>query len=406
MGIIAKFKQMFSRDIKPDPAKIVGLVFPYTLKHSSIKIDSTVVVPEGFSFVIGHTGKALDYFNQGEYILAPATLPNCCKKLKIHKQDKHGNFKKSFKADVYFVKLGEHSYSFKTMNKAELGGRASGIFSVGLSANVKIKVLDAKRFVEALLEEYDYLKQNEAEKLLKIWTDDLVTKILYKYNFALSEFISSNPIVETNIKAELGQKFSKIGLILEDLTEIRYILPKKYQKEYESNLAKLQKEKESLEQDGQEYDEFEQNQSQDIQDIQPDQIQLVDQTYMQQTQEYNKQPNVSGNIEEYVPYGSIVIESASELEKQKTYPIEQEVVSEPEPKTENSEIEQQNTYVMEQENEFVSKQPAEEKTEFVDLNLDNLYNTNKDGIKCGYCGYLNDKQNTVCEVCERSLKGE
>lgn len=383
MGIIAKFKKMFSCDIKPDVEKLTGLVCPFALKHSAIKIDSTVIVPKGYSFVIGHTGKALDSFNEGEYVLGPATLPECCRKLKIHKQDKKGGFKKSFKADVYFVNLAEFGYSFKTYDKAELGGRASGIFTVGLTANAQIKVVDAKRFMEALLGEYDYIKQNEAEKILKIWTSELIVKILNKYNFALSEFLNSDLIIENNLKMELGQKFRKLGLILENLTEIKYNLPKKHQKTYENNLLLKQKQLALAE------NIVEQEQENDVaSEPQIEQTLEKNETKQEQPHPTVMQATVGSFMEEeYVPYGSIIIEQVANDAIQTS----QEILPE------------QTLYSQELKD---ANQSQKSEDEFVDLNLDNLYNSNKDGIKCDYCGYLNDKNSTVCEVCERSLKGE
>ena len=100
MGIFDKFKQMISKDIAPDVSKLTGLVCPYVTKGSRIKIDTNLKVPKGFAFVIGYKGRALDCFLEGDYVLAPATLPECCRKLKIHKQNSDGSFKKAFDANA------------------------------------------------------------------------------------------------------------------------------------------------------------------------------------------------------------------------------------------------------------------------------------------------------------------
>ena len=105
MGILKKIKQYFSSDIRPDENKLVNIITPYPIKGGAIKINSKVVVPKGYAFVLGHNGKALDAFREGEYFMSPAVLPECCKKLKIHKMDKKGEIKKKFKADIYFVNL-------------------------------------------------------------------------------------------------------------------------------------------------------------------------------------------------------------------------------------------------------------------------------------------------------------
>ncbi len=341
MGIFKSFKNLFSNDITPTENSLSGLVCPYALKHSKIKINSKVKVPRGYVFVIGHNGKALDHFGEGEYYLSPATLPLCCKRLKIHRTDKNNNIKKSFKAEAYFVNINDYELYFKTQEKAELGRRATGIFKVGLSATLKFKVVDAKKFMDALLNEYSYLKQGEAERIVVSYMSDFVVAILNKYNFALSEFIYSNPIIEENLVGELSQKLSKLGIMLLQIDDIKYILPKKYQKEYENNI-KIK----------------EQDKKEDADD--------------------NIEKNTTSKDQEYVPFGNIVIEEISK---------------------DDISINSSN-----QIEEFDEKQENEAKEqEFVDLNLDNLYKQDKKGKECKLCGYINTENATICEICKNKL---
>ena len=347
MGIFTKFKKMFSSDIAPDVEKLEGLVFPYALKGGKIKINSFVTVPSGYSFLLGYRGRVLDCFGEGKFPLSPATLPECSKRLKIHKQDKNGNNKKSFKSNAYFVNLADYSLEIRTLEKAELGKKASGIFSVGLTCDIKVKVSDAKKIMESLLNEYDYIKLGEADKLLKIWISDMIVGILNRYNFALSEFLYSNSIIEDNLKVELGRRLSKIGIILIDMQNVRYILPKKHQKIYEQNLQKQQEEEKKEQTVEVEPKEEEQQQTSNLEEV-----------------------------DKYTPYGNIFIEETSTQDYELT---------------------------VEQVKEEI---PQENKIEFVDLNLDNLYNSSKDGKRCNYCGYINKPQTEFCEVCESKLKGE
>lgn len=339
MGLIKSIKKIFSNDIVFDVSKKAGLVTPVQLKHSHIKIDSKVYVPENYCFVLGHNGKCLDMFTSGEYYLSAATLPECCKKLKIHKPDKNNKVKKSFKADAYYVCMQDFVLNFKTLDKAELGGKASGIFSVGLKCDIKLKAYDVKKLMDALLNAYAYLRPNEAEKIIVSYASDFVISILNDYNFALSEFINSNKLVVDNLIKELKVKFDKMGLILIDITNVRYLLPKKHQKEYENNLKQLQSRQE-------------------------------------------QEKPVKKSDDDYVPYGNFVIE---EIEQDKNVILKE---------------------TKQQESE--AKKTEAESEEFVDLNLDNLYNTKKKGKSCVYCGFVNTSTATVCELCGNALenKGE
>lgn len=388
MGIFSGLKKMFSKDICPKDSDLLDLVFPYKSKGHQIYIQSKVTVPENHCFVLGKNGKVLDCFHEGIFELTPANLPKCCNKLRINKQGKNGEFKKSFKAEGYFVNKGEYSFNLETYDKAELGNRASGIFSCGLCADIKFKVNDCTKFMEVLLNEYDYIKQGEAEKILKYLTSEMIVGILNKYNFALSELISQNPIIEQNLFTELGHRYSKIGLILIEITNVKYILPKKYQKEYEKklNLAKGKEE----------------------------------------TKQEQKEECLEKEQDEYVPFGSIKFEDENYIIEPKKVlenpPLENVDESKKEPEelnlnNANQEVQEDGSNKIEQEdntidnslNNNIDTQEAKENetNDYVDLDLNNIYKeekTTNSGIKCLHCGYINEPNAIYCEICENKLK--
>ena len=193
MGILKAIKHYFSSDICPDESKLSLLVTPYKTSGGVIKNETKLCVPSGYMFVLGHAGKALDCFREGEYFLTHATLPECCKKLKIHKLTKDGEIKKKFKVDAYFVNLSKFEFNFKTGRCIEMGNRARGIFTTGAEGKAQIVVNDAKLFMACLFQEFAYLRQGEAEKIVESWIGELVIKCFQKHNFALSELVSNNP---------------------------------------------------------------------------------------------------------------------------------------------------------------------------------------------------------------------
>ena len=282
MGILSRLKHIFSNDIVFNASDATSIVTPFSTRGGKIKLDCKVTIPEGFGFALGHNGRVLDCFSSGEYFLSVSTLPVCCKKLKIHKIDKNGKIKKSFKAETYFVKTSPFDFDFSSLEKAELGQISSGIFKVGLKCTLNLVVTNISLFMSSLLEEYSYLKTGEAEKLLRMFTTEYVVKILNKYNFALFEFINLNEAIENTLKGELGQKFEKIGLKLLDIKNIKYELPKKSQKEYEANLEKKNRE-----------------------------TQLQNDEQNEQDEQLKSNDN---NDDTYVPFGNIKIESTDKIE--------------------------------------------------------------------------------------------
>ena len=354
MGILANFKKMFSKDICPKESELLGIVYPYQTKGHQIVFGTKVQIPEGFDLVFGHNGKVLDFISSGTVELSLANLPKCSQKLKLNKQDKKGNYKKKFKAEMYFVSKKDYSISLTTFDKAELGNRASGIFTCGLTANILFKVNDSQKFMEVLLNEYDYIKINEAEKILKYITSDITISILNKYNFAISDILAQNPVVIQSIKDELAKRYSKLGLVLMEFNDVKFILPKKYQKKYEE---KLEYAKQNIK---------EQEEQQNITPIKETKIEKVE--------------------EDYIPFGNI------QIEKQNVENVEQTINS----------VEQIKT---EQQNDD-NKEVEPKNEQFVDLNFENIFENEQrqKGIKCLHCGYINNENNTYCEICENKLK--
>ena len=375
MGIFKKIKQYFSSDITPDASKLSGFVVPYPVKRGTIKMNSKVVVPNGYAFVLGHNGRALDAFREGEYFMSPAVLPECCKKLKIHKMDKKGNIKKKFKADLYFVDLKSYEFEFKSA-KTEMGNRAMGIFSAGSEGKVVVSVKEPKDFIASLLGEFAYLRNGEAEKIVKNWISESVTEVFRKNNFALSELISINPMIEEKTKADIGMMLSKQGLILEDFEFTNFVLPKKYQKQYLANKNVQEDVQESLpNNDSEEVDaeKVEENESSCNNEIQS--------------------PDEAQPTESYMPFGNITIleKPETKIEEDKNIVQTENNISE-----EQVEVEQKEGFEPQQS----EIQPEEkESAEFVDLNIDNIIKKEDNGKRCLKCVTINDFDEPKCTLC-------
>lgn len=369
MGIFSSFKKMFSKNICPKESDLACLVFPYPTKQ--ITLGSKIEVPKGYDVVLGHSGKVLDCLYEGIFELNMTSLPKCSQKLKLTKQDKKGRFKKKFKANVYYINKSDYAIDVQTFDKAELGNRASGIFTCGLSASISFKINDSTKFMEVMLNEYDYIKVGEAEKILKYLTSDMLVSILHKYNFAISAIVANNPIIAQNIKDELSRKYGKLGLVLTELSNVKYILPRKYQIKYEEKLKQAKNEQNVL-QDKDNISQQENLQQTTQADVEQ---QKIEQTEVEQ---------VENNQDEYIPFGNIQIETA-----EKVVPSDKTL---------------QQNQVKETESTMQDEQPTQD-SEFVDLNLEKIYKEDQtNGIKCLHCGYINPNSATYCEICENKLK--
>lgn len=403
MGIFAKIKKLFSKDIEVDASKLVGLVNPYQPKGKKVTLNTNVKVPQNYVFAIGAFGKTLDTFNEGDYILSAATLPHCCKRFKLHKQNKKGDFKKSFNAEIYFLNLNEYEFDLKTNGRAELGGRTRGIFTVGARCSLKIKIRDARKFLNMLLDEYAFLRQGEGEKILKMHVSELILHILFKFNFAISEFLANNPLIENNLKNELSKKLDKFGITLLELKNVSFDIPQKY-------INRYKKAQEVIKQQ-----EIENQVGNQLAGILDEELEVDEEPKLEEQAEEIKSIFAEEQIEE--TEGNVIETKIQELETLKQEEIIEQSQNEGEELKEEENIgyvpfgnmvieEKQEDWVNETKETKIDDVETSKGGEFVDLNLDNLYARNAEGVKCEYCGYVNDKDLSCCEVCGTKLKGE
>lgn len=225
MGIFG-FKN--KNDIVPKEKHLKGFVTKFD-NVKNVKINAKLVVPNGYTFVIGKKGKALDKFDCGEHYLTFATLPIMCRKFHID-DPKKTKEKKEFPADFYFIETGIQQGEFETYRKVDMGTKAYGLFSTKVYGTYTYKVSDAKEFLQSLLNEYDYIKTGEAEELLSTWVNEAVVKELENQNFMINDVLANSPIIAESLKLKLSKLFSVAGLELLEIKITKYKLPKKYSK--------------------------------------------------------------------------------------------------------------------------------------------------------------------------------
>ena len=231
MGIFSK-----KFDICVKDKELKSIVTNYS-KVDVIKINAKLDVPNDYEFVIGKKGKVLDRFNQGEHYFTYANLPIMCRKYGFDKMVK-GQQKREISANLYFVSKAVFAGKFETYKKVEMGTRAYGFYKTKLRGVYSYKVKDSKEFMQSLLNEYDYIKTGEAEKMLEYWVSEHITKELEANNFILSDIIANSPNVAQTLKSGLSKFFSIIGLELLEFKITKYILPKQYQDDSDRNIQK------------------------------------------------------------------------------------------------------------------------------------------------------------------------
>lgn len=424
-------------DINPKEGELQYLVTNYLGHNAVIKMNGKLNVPNGYEFVIGKRGKVLDKFTEGEHFFSYANLPYSCRKYRIDKIE-NGKQKDSFTCELYFVDKGLRAGKFKTYRKVEMGTRAYGLFKAGVYGMYTYKVVNSHEFMQSLLNEYDYIKTGEAEDIVAGWVDDLVVSVLERNNFMLTDVVANSPIIAEKLKQAIGKLFTIAGLEINDVKIYKYKLPKDYQQESDKNIAaqqtleqgrinevehtntnssptnqedgdKTEKDKELLNNEIEEENQnalSEQSFADELKAVQDENLSMI--YTKEELQERAKAQKVQNQtLEEPANAPTSQIDDQTKEETNQTTPKED--------KSQDSYVPFGNFVISKEETDEAQKIKNRVKYEenkpkertFVDLNLDKLYDNEKQQTKrCLRCGGENDINADHCILCGEKFYNE
>ena len=334
------------------------------LGQNVIKINSLLDIPEGYAVIIGKKGKALDGFGFGENYFSYANLPLICRRYHFDKLIKGGKQTK-FNAEIYAVSLGLVGGMFKTYRKVDMGTKAYGYFSAHVMGVYSYKIQKPREFMQSLLNEFDYIKTGEAEKIVASWVDELVVDELEKQNFIIDDVVANNPKITECLKNRIFKLFETAGLELIEFKITKYKLPKKYQQKSDSVMLG-----ECLGEDETQNNECCEEQSEDtgtsINETIEQEKNAQEQPFENNSKNTIDEKNKNGNETTYVPFGNIKFSTGS-IEIQKL------------------------------------EKPKEKM--YIDLNLEKLYNSSSENKKrCLACGMENNAGFSNCQNCGEKLE--
>lgn len=226
MGI---FKRLLGKEIRLENKFSGELVYP-VLHRKKLKVDSTAIVPEGYAFVLGYNGRVLDVYSAGKNQLNFVNMPETVKKLKLAKPDETGKFVKKIKVNGYYVNLQEFVLPWKTYRRMTLIDSHIGYYKAKTSGELIFKVNDAKNFIKAMLTQYSYLKKGEAIKIFTNFISEYLTTKLEKNNYCLKDALSNTKNISDDIITDMRKKFAKYGVDIENLYIREYTVNKKLTK--------------------------------------------------------------------------------------------------------------------------------------------------------------------------------
>ena len=244
MGLINWFKGLFKKSITVN-TNTNSLV---VLQNSKKKLNfgAVIDVPKDFVCVLCYKDKVADMFTEGKYRLDTKEMPLLTRIEKLTKQDKKGNLKKHFYADIYFVNLKEfvdqQFYSFnsiyiKDKHYKSVNAYLSGKFSYVISSPVD--------FLEGMFTSFGVVRDGIAKNEISNWVADIATKIVQKKKPTVEKLYSRDTSCFENMVEGLNKELFDVGvkILSFEITNVKF--PKKIYKkitlDYEELHQKEQK---------------------------------------------------------------------------------------------------------------------------------------------------------------------
>lgn len=244
MGLISWFKGLFKKSITVN-TNTNSLV---VLQNSKKKLNfGTIIdVPKDFVCVLCYKDKVADMFTEGRYRLDTKAMPLLTRIEKLTKQDKKGNLKKHFYANIYFINLKEfvdqqfYSYNsvyIKDKHYKSVNAYLSGKFSYVISSPVD--------FLEGMFTSFGVVRDGVAKNEISNWVADTATKIVQKKKPTVEKLYSRDTSCFENMVEGLNKELFDVGIKISsfEITDVKF--PKKIYKkitlDYEELHQKEQK---------------------------------------------------------------------------------------------------------------------------------------------------------------------
>lgn len=241
MGFIKNFFKRFSKNIEPREDISNVLVYMHPIRKRVVKVNATIDIQPNFAVVVVLNDKVTDVLSSGRHKVNGSTMPVTFQRLKLGKPTKRGNYKKWFKADIYFVNL-KTFQGFKYLSddpfytKSDKFGRIKG-YSEGL-CNLTVK--DAEELINYLLKRTTKIKPQYAEKEAGILVGNAVNKLIEKSKLHFSDILLKPEKLNKYLNPMVNEHLKEQGISVESVELHSLQLTKKVQKrvnEFLSNKA-------------------------------------------------------------------------------------------------------------------------------------------------------------------------
>ena len=228
MGIIAKLKEIFNKNIDCDNQIDNHIVFLHKKKY--IYLNKNIIVNDKAACVIVYKHRVCDVLYVGKYKINEESIPETFSRAKIEKKLKNGAKSGKIRVDIYYVNLSEFkNFSFESDEPFKLKSTEIGRVGGYLQGLCTLKIFDPKAIVKSLIFETGKEKNNQVNNDISLWVGNRINKSVEKNKIPAQMLFNNLTYVESLVNTEMQNGLDKLGLFVSNVKLKAINFPKKYQ---------------------------------------------------------------------------------------------------------------------------------------------------------------------------------
>lgn len=226
MGLFSKIKKVIGKTIVLDSDKKDSLITRQQLKNGELKLDSELDVDEGFDVVLCQMDKVCDCLGAGKYRFNDINTPRLYKCVKPKKTAKGYVTPKAIPADVYYVnKTLLSGLTFRTHRKFRAIYESKKV-KINIEGTFEAKVVDSRKFVETLLNDYATLENEKVKLELADYVSYSVLNIVEKDVFNVEELKNNSEGILNALNQGVQKELLKIGVEISNIKITGVLAPR------------------------------------------------------------------------------------------------------------------------------------------------------------------------------------
>lgn len=236
--MLKRLFKLFSKNIIPNDNINNYIVYFYPLKKNKVKVNATLEVPQGFQVVVVYNGKITDILSMGRHKVNGSTMPDIFNKLKLGVPTKRGNYKKYFKAQIFYVNLKPFTnFAFSSdipfYIRSESFGRIKG-FSEGTTT---LTVENSEELMKFVLRYCSNFKASKIQDKISKLVGNVVNRVLEKTKLSFSQVLLNPSILDKHFNPAVSNYLQEYGLSAHNVKLVSFKLNNKIQKKVNEFLS-------------------------------------------------------------------------------------------------------------------------------------------------------------------------